>query len=645
MSLRLDDLSDEVILLIFQYLVGSDIRACQLVCRRFHGIVQSSSDLQFFIHGFVEFPQPRKDLTLKEKCNILRLHRERRKNRTVSNVNTFKIGVANGGFTSRWLPSITPLKDGVLAEWSLVREDSFMNLQLDVVQLPSLNTGTGFKQWRLEQNDLNIRGSAFEPAADLLVLLEYTGPYIDPFPRHLGLNRIDPNNIDPSGLGHGQPQPFLFHFRTLSTNEPHPNAYQSTLDCGLRTKSAWGFPLDCLGDLIITRPQKGHHKEWECGLIIYNWVTGTVLDQRDEVYRRDFVVLTKEVMVFPRSIFTYESRDKPMGRLDLYRINWSDPSGPSLTFVAILELPVVHSVPQPPAPPAGRTHVTLGAQGFIEIPAPQPDLSKLAITCSCAFYSSSHSGYRSAYTRGRPQVFTSPKYSQWLRVHITLPEPEFEFPIFGRDKAQPRSTSLYVPLHVIFDAIQSVHDGSSVKRVQWDDWGPQTRWIHLPTGFWEGYSPRAPASARAILTWHDAPKQHDAVGYFFNPDVKHDLDVWLLDFDPEFVKEVARQANGDRSENENVVGGELEGWVYQTATNNHMSPVAPYVDERQSWLGECGADKAVAPYAWCKLRHEYFDNVLAQIQHWKVYMDDEHSKLLIEAPRTCQTVKIVSFTF
>ena len=47
----------------------------------------------------------------------------------------------------------------------------------------------------------------------------------------------------------------------------------------------------------------------------------------------------------PRPSFTYESYNALMGQLDLYHIDWSDASKPTMIHVAVLELPFVHSIP------------------------------------------------------------------------------------------------------------------------------------------------------------------------------------------------------------------------------------------------------------------------------------------------------------
>ncbi|KAG8690466.1 hypothetical protein FRC09_011967, partial [Ceratobasidium sp. 395] len=213
MPLKLTHLTDESVTMIFLHLAAHEVHICQLVCKRFDNIVRSSLSLQFMVElglsGYIESRNPRTDISLKEKCDTLRLHRLRRWNRSVSSIKTILTGTKNGGFNSRYLPSGGHggplLTDGIITHWSLISRNAHTDLQLDVVQLPSLNTGTELSQWRLTQKGLNIRGYSVEPACDLLVLLEYTGPLIDPF--ELVLPGPPLQLPDTTGFGGGIAQP------------------------------------------------------------------------------------------------------------------------------------------------------------------------------------------------------------------------------------------------------------------------------------------------------------------------------------------------------------------------------------------------------------------------------------------------------
>lgn len=215
-----------------------------------------------------------------EKYKALRLHRTRQKNHTISSMETFKLGVLNGGFqtsfhslTDNYAPK---LKGGVLTKWSSVNPSSYLPLRLDIAQLASLNLGTESKQWSLVYENMNIRDYDTEPACDLLVLLEYTGPALNPFN-----SNVYPHTFDSTGLGGRTPKPSKFHFRTISTNEPHPSAIKPTLDCGIITGNAWGFWVTCIGKIIVSRPKcsatKDSPRDPRSGLIIYNWTTGALL--------------------------------------------------------------------------------------------------------------------------------------------------------------------------------------------------------------------------------------------------------------------------------------------------------------------------------------------------------------------------------
>jgi hypothetical protein len=228
--------------------------------------------LQFIIEldqaGYAEASNPRTDLTLEEKLSALRLHNSRQRSHTITRTDRLELSldgfsVDHETLTSNWSML---LKDGVLARWSSVLPSSYMPLQLDLVQLPSLNTGLDLRQWRLVQHDMNIRHFDMDPVTDLLLLLEYTGKapqLMQPVP-------VDNNDR------------YKFHFRTLSTNNVHPAAVVETLDCELRTGDTWGFGVQCLGDVIVAYlpfedAGSTHIEHKKTGLLMYNWTNGALL--------------------------------------------------------------------------------------------------------------------------------------------------------------------------------------------------------------------------------------------------------------------------------------------------------------------------------------------------------------------------------
>ncbi|KAG8706014.1 hypothetical protein FRC09_002628 [Ceratobasidium sp. 395] len=330
-----------------------------------------------------------------------------------------------------------------------------------------------------------------------------------------------------------------------------------------------------------------------------------------------------------------------MGILELYRIDWSDFFNPTLSWVTILELPVVRSVPLPP--PTLVRHVPTPPQRPRETAIPV-DPSRLAITCSCQFTPGSQTGQPAAYATSAPRIFAPAQASQILRVKIT-----------SRVRCHPSSeegqapgvleTSCYVPLHVILDAVQSSCSEELPRRIQWDQWGSQTRWLHLTHEFCENPI-RAPTGTRCILTRYASRHEQTLA---VDPDVwsapRRDfgVDVLLLDFNLAFVRQVERNANGgDHSEHEGGSGG----WIHQPATTDHMSPVAPLVAHSWwRWLVEGEADKGVAPYAWSQFNHEHFKSVFRRSPRKGVMIDDEHIVVVEGGQFSRQAVKIVSFTF
>ena len=177
-------------------------------------------------------------------------------------------------------------------------------------------------------------------------------------------------------------------------------------------------------------------------------------------------------------------------------------------------------------------------------------------------------------------------------------------------------TSIYVPYHTVFSAVEEGKKRESgVQRIPWEDWAPSARWIHLEAEFWEG-QPRATSGTRCMLT---RPSMEHYTTNWQDPNKRHTYDVYLLDFNPMFIDKVAHQ-DDEKQENESGSGK----WVYQPAEPDRFSPTAPNVG-RRTWLAGCGAEKAAAPYAWSKFKHEYFNTVVAQLRNSQVMFDDEHS--------------------
>lgn len=313
-------------------------------------------------------------------------------------------------------------------------------------------------------------------------------------------------------------------------------------------------------------------------------------DLRDATFPKFLAVLSNQVVIVPRSTFTYNSRNSPMGVLEIHMIDWSD--SPSLSLVAIMELPIVASVPIPPP----------GLHGLSE--------EHTAIFCRCFPGSGFFSSREAPYALGSPRIFEPSESNQLMRMQFSLP-----YLGLNQDTRSRLASLLYIPFRVIYETVAldrlQLSDASLPRRVPWEEWGPNTRWIH--SKLWDNALLQSRGS-RSMLTRH-YPPQAEAPAR---------LDLFVVDFNPAFVKAVENQQSR-RTSNKDIVP-EPGTWVYQPPETNEISPTASNVYQHV-WLGECGADKAVAPYAWLQVKSEYVDKIAAHIQEGAtVMMDNEHSK-------------------
>lgn len=279
-----------------------------------------------------------------------------------------------------------------------------------------------------------------------------------------------------------------------------------------------------------------------------------------------------------------------MGNLDIYVIDWS--GTPSMSHVVTLELPVVASVPIPPP----------GLHGISE--------GHIAIFCRCFPGSGFLSSDAAPYSLGPPRIFEASESNQLLRMQLSLPYLGLNQDVRGR-----LASLLYIPVRVIYEAMESGKDqlsgASAPRRVPWEEWGPGTRWIH--SKLWDNASLQSRGS-RSILTRHYRPTEAGGLAK---------LDLYLIDFNPAFVKTVGYRQSQETNKD---AAPELGTWRYQPPETNELSPTMSNVYQH-AWLGLCGADKAVAPYAWLPVKSEYLDKIAAHIQEGAtIMMDHEHSK-------------------
>ncbi|KAG8751382.1 hypothetical protein FRC12_012474 [Ceratobasidium sp. 428] len=501
------------------------------------------------------------------------------------------------------------LKDGVLTQWSSVSPSSYMPLQLDVAQLPSLNTGEStVTQWRLIEHGLYIYDYDIEPACNLLVLLEYT-------------------NFSPSSatdtINQHAGNKYRIHFRTLTTNSTHPDAIVGYLGYGPRTAGTWGFKIQCLGDIVVAYPPCSHTSDLiETGLLMYNWTTGALLVSiptlfdRPELFTKHFqdmgdktfvgypLVVSKEVVVATRSTFTYGSQECPMGYLDIYSINWV--GSPSMDLVASLELPVIHSVPAPSPGLHGLTNDSIAFHFHLT-----PGLG-------------SHSSSVSAHTRGLPRIFEPAKSNQILGLGIILP---YIGGISTPLDLNSAMAHLYIPVDIIYETLKSCKLGpppdQTIKPTSWQYWSPRVRWIHAPL-FEVVNRPRNQlAGSRCML--------------FSRTRSSYQTRFYMLDFNPHFLKSIehCRLQPSHKITDWPTVP---TGWTYQPAEANDVTPTESNVGPH-TWLSDSYAEQAVAPYAWSSIQNEELHRVLEE-ESSVLLLDAEHIVTIRGNPST----EIVVFT-
>jgi hypothetical protein len=301
--------------------------------------------------------------------------------------------------------------------------------------------------------------------------------------------------------------------------------------------------------------------------------------------------LSKDLIVAPKSTFTYNSRDSSMGHLELYFIDWT--GTPSASLVTILELPVVHSIPTP----------SPGLHGIT------------ADNIAVSFYGSTSVGFCSPgpthYARGPPRVFEPTKSSRLFRLHIRLPY------VPATQGGPPRSSScLYIPIDVIYSAMGScgLRVPGAVETVQWENWGSRTRWIHGHSGQLVPFYENQPLGLKCMLTQriHD-----DALGTR--------LKLYMFDFNPMFLEDLEHSISQTNIYAAPTTTGSVK-WAYQPAEASETTPTVSHI-EPHKWLAESDANRAVAPYAWSLVEHEELNRIIAQGRRsTSFFWDMEHSK-------------------
>ncbi|QRV88725.1 vacuolar protein sorting-associated protein 13 [Ceratobasidium sp. AG-Ba] len=517
-------------------------------------------------------------MSIEEKYSILKEHNYRRRNHKYRVTYKLKLGPMGDGFSLETEALTAPwkqlFKDGVLAQWSSVLPDSYMPLQLDLVLLPSCNTGQEFKQWRLAEPTIRVREFDIEPAYDLLVLLEYDlGDAVGP------ANRC------------------RLHFRTLSTNDEHPDAAIGHIDYDISTIFDLGLRVQCFGDAVVSYIPNGSNnglifgQEDTTGLLLYNWTTGALLDLSTMQLPRFITVVSKELLIAPRSTFTYGLRNSPIGQLDIYEVDWSD--NPSINFVAALQLPIIDTIPVPPP----------GLHGLSS--------SHTALVLFLRTGNSSSLSNSGVHARGPAQIFEQNRSSQILVLHIGLPHlarpPGVSY--------QKISSYIYIPAAIIYDILGSYQNSPAANQsniISWEQWGLRTRWIH--------------GHLAEVLNFQALPSGSKCIQVKGISQTSN-MRVHILDFNPHLLEQL-KHWHSQQASDAAEPARSYSGWVYQPAEPNYETPTDSCVPPH-TWLKGSGADQAVAPYAWSLVENEDLHRVMKQADRsMRLVWDAEHIVML-----------------
>ncbi|KAF8510527.1 hypothetical protein JB92DRAFT_2939190 [Gautieria morchelliformis] len=241
MSLKLDTLSNDVLIRVFNELDARDIRRCSLTCRFFHETIRDSMLLQYRLELAVA--------GLEDGGTECRLSIHER----LAGLKTIEQGWAKLCFRQKITVTLPrspkwKLRGGVLAQDLAPEKASVMSF----IQLPSAVRGTPVHTWQSDM-EVNMRKFAIDPAQDLVVLVAW--PEI------------------PGGQRHT----FLIHLRAMSTGARHPCATDPVLSCVPTLLDTYCiFSIQIMGDFlaVLYYTPGGYMRDL---LYIWDWKTGQLL--------------------------------------------------------------------------------------------------------------------------------------------------------------------------------------------------------------------------------------------------------------------------------------------------------------------------------------------------------------------------------
>ncbi|CAE6483168.1 unnamed protein product [Rhizoctonia solani] len=262
--MSLTALPSEILIKIIGLTEPIDVRSCQLVCRRLHALVASSSYLQYILEldacGYDMPPVPRSDLGYEAMVQRLREHRKGWEDPSSCKPEFFELSPQ---------PTISTYFAGGVLACGYANDE--LKKTMDVMdsihfhQLPSKNKSINYSHWHHSDFGFSVDEFAFQPEIDLLVLIE--GTALAPDDPVMGYF----DNLRPS-------KSYRLHFRTMSTNDPHWLAGLPTLDTGLsgRLRERKFYEnriiISLYGRMVMLRSGADH--QGVNAIVVWDWIEG-----------------------------------------------------------------------------------------------------------------------------------------------------------------------------------------------------------------------------------------------------------------------------------------------------------------------------------------------------------------------------------
>ncbi|CAE6514857.1 unnamed protein product [Rhizoctonia solani] len=455
-------LPDDIWTSILLLLDVADIRRCQAICKYFRNMVMTVNTLRFRLEldaaGYTEPCSPRQDLTMGQRLAVLLEHISRRRSLAPSRVDTFwdVQETSDPSMTSN-IGELIFAGDTVVRWVKECSEEGRVSTRLDVVNLPSPNKGTAGSQWTLYELEFEVYWASN-------------------------------GGVDEKVL--------CFYVRTLSDNVPHPNACQHTLYIHNVEVENETTLVDFSGRRMLIRLCTGSN--WS-RIILYDWISGTnLIDEEpfsvppygDSLLVDDFLLVAYpshcdlSVLTGPRRPSGRYCSWTTLGLLEVYSFRL-DPE-PELIHVATLDLPDVGHT-KPFNGPGSEVLNSIRRRSFA-------DMSEFRFQREHAF--TSPMPYRA------PCVFEVPNAARVVQLFIHF-DPDFLSPERGPSNVY----SLLIPLDAILRAISRDFMAANVadldQFIPWEEWGPQTHWIHCGNKGLGWYREPFVTGPRGVLTnWH-----------------------------------------------------------------------------------------------------------------------------------------------